>query len=700
MKFYEKYRKNPEFTQALLRLVIWLTISFLVWIQFAANPEKMQIEEYIAFMALFLVFAIIIFISILIIPKSKLRPYLTALPDLGAVSYTMILTTAGPFSAYYLLFPWIFVGYGARYGRGPLLTAAIVGMVGYLYVLWLFDSWTNDAFSSILFTLFFIILPVYVSKMITQLKISQQEAIDANKGKSEFLAAMSHEIRTPMSGIIGMTSLLEKTNLDQTQSEYVAALQQSSAALHALIDDILDLSKIEAGKYKLRETKFNLPKLIHSVVQLLTPTANIKKIELINFIQPDIPRIVIGDPDKLRQILLNLLSNAVKFTSEGEVNIKASVIENKGDELVRIRIDVSDTGIGIPNQQLEKIFEPFYQGKNVNPVKHSGTGLGTTISHQLTTLMNGEIGACSDLNKGSIFWIEIPFHYCEYQNENLTLPHPDATKLIVFDDIKSSATATENYLNSLDINPIMLKEEQEVIDYLTEYNDNKRITVILTESHRYPDIFSFSRKLKNNFSSKIYLILITNIEKIDLLNKEYSDLFDDYIIRPFGVFMLKQTIASLYSDNEDKLLQDNSAEITTTQTTREQTVLVAEDSDINAKVICIFLEQEGYKTKRVISGKEALTELINTKYDFVFMDMRMPEMDGLEATRRWRQQDMDTDIKPDEIKSEVTIPIVALTANATTEDQEACLNSGMDKFLSKPVSKENMIDVINSFLKT
>jgi two-component system sensor histidine kinase RpfC len=694
MNFYEKYRNNPELTQALLRLIIWLTISFLVWIQFAADPEKMLIEEYILFMALFLLFAIIIFVSILIIPKSTLRPYLTAFPDLGAVSYTMVLTTAGPFSAYYLLFPWIFVGYGARYGRGPLFTAALVGLVSYLYVLWFFDSWKEDTFSSTLFTLFFIILPLYVSKMITQLKTSQQEAIEANKGKSEFLAAMSHEIRTPMSGIIGMTSLLEKTNLDQTQSEYVAALQQSSTALHALIDDILDLSKIEAGKCIIQDIKFNLPKLIHSVVQLLTPAVNIKRIELICFIQPDIPKMVMGDPDKLRQVLLNLLSNAVKFTSKGEVSIKATVIENKDNELVRIRIEVSDTGIGIPNQQLEKIFEPFYQGKNINPGKHSGTGLGTTISHQLTTLMNGEIGACSDLNKGSVFWIEIPFHYCEYQNENLTLPHQNIKNLIVFDDIKSSANATENYLKSLHIEPVMAENEETVLQYLTEYDNESRVTVILSESHLSSNIIAFSKRLKNEFSSKIYLVLITNIEKIDSLNKEYSDLFDDYIIRPFGVFMLKQTIASLYSGEEKISRRDVNDTKPITQAKSAHTVLVAEDSDINAKVICIFLEQEGYKTKRVISGIEALDELTNNKYDFVFMDMRMPEMDGLEATKRWRAQDIDSA----DIKSEVTIPIVALTANATMEDQESCLNSGMNKFLSKPVSKDAMLDVINSFL--
>ncbi len=695
MKIPERYSNNPEFTQAILRFTIWLVISFLIVIQFAGELEKLQIQNYIIFMITFLVISIIIFISVLIFPVLKIRPYLTSLLDMGGVSYTMILTTAGPFSAYYLLFPWIFVGYGARYGRGPLLTATVVGLTSYLYVLWLFDSWTNDAFSSILYTIFFIILPLYIGNMISKLKKSQQEAITANKGKSEFLAAMSHEIRTPMSGIIGMTSLLEKTKLDQTQAEYVSALQQSSTALHALIDDILDLSKIEAGKSLLQEKKFNLPKLIHNVTQLLTPAVNIKKIELVSYIQPDIPKIVKGDPDKLRQILLNLLSNAVKFTNKGEVSIKATVINNKDEELVRIRIEVSDTGIGIPNQQLEKIFEPFYQGKNINPGKHSGTGLGTTISHQLTSLMSGEIGACSDLDKGSIFWIEIPYNYCEYQNEDLCLPHPDVKNVIVLDEVKSSASAIEKYLTSLQVDPVIVETEQSVLKYLSETESNNPITVILSDSHLGCDKISFSKKLKTDFNSKIYLVLITNIEKIEILNKEYRDLFDDYIIRPFGVFRLKKIIASLYSGEKNITQKSNTDTESLAQPISDRAVLVAEDSDINAKVICIFLEQEGYKAKRVISGAEALEELIKNKYDFVFMDMRMPEMDGLEATRRWRQQDIDSD----KIKSDVAIPIVALTANATNEDQDACLNSGMDKFLSKPVSKEAMLDVIKSFLE-
>ncbi|VAX00883.1 hypothetical protein MNBD_GAMMA22-943 [hydrothermal vent metagenome] len=693
MKINQTLRNNPEFTQSLFRLAIWLTISVLIWIQFAGELDNLHIKNYLIFMISFLLISIAVLISILLIPQSVIRPYLTPFCDLGSVCYTMVLTASGPFSAYYLLFPWIFVGYGTRYGRGPLAIATIVALIGYLYVLWLFDSWQTELFSSVLYTLFLIILPLYVFKMTSKLKDSQQAAIKANNIKSEFLATMSHEIRTPMSGIIGMISLLENTKLEQLQKEYVVALQQSSSALHALINDILDVSKLEAGKYHLQNTQFDLGEVILGVVKLFSPLANEKSIELISYIQPEIPKIVEGDPNKLRQIILNLVSNAIKFTDEGEVNIITSIVANKADELVRIKIEVRDTGLGIPNKQLEKIFQPFYQAKNISASKHSGTGLGTTISHQLATLMNGEIAACSDEHKGSVFWVELPYYVAEYQYDDSNLSQITACDVIVLDDIKSSAQATENYLKFLKLDPIIITKESDVINYLSTYSAKNKATVIISESHKSPNRDELAKQLKEHYSAKTNLILITNIENITKLNNKNRKLYHHYIVRPIAINVLKNIFLSLYSNNKP-ISADN---INNTQKSFHNgvySILIAEDSDINAKVICTFLEQDGYKTTRVISGQAALQELIKNKYDLVLMDMRMSDIDGLQATVKWRQQQLDTDI----IQSAIDIPIIALTANATVEDKQRCINAGMNKFLSKPVSKENLISTINDFI--
>ncbi len=693
MQINETLRNNPEFTQSLYRLAIWLTISVLIWLQFSAELENLNIKSYLSFMILFLTISIAILISIIFIPQSTIRPYLTPLCDIGSVCYTMILTASGPFSAYYLLFPWIFVGYGTRYGRGPLIVTTLIAFISYLYILWLFNSWHEDLFSSVLFTLFLLILPLYINKMTSKLKRSQQDAIKANNIKSEFLAAMSHEIRTPMSGIIGMTSLLKNTKLDQLQKEYVVALQQSSTALHALINDILDVSKLEAGKYHLQATRFNLAEIIHGVVKLFTPLANEKAIEIISYIQPDIPNIVEGDPDKLRQIILNLVSNAIKFTDEGEVIIMTTIVANKNSELVRIKIEVRDTGLGIPNKQLEKIFQPFYQGKNISPSRHSGTGLGTTISHQLATLMDGEIAACSDENKGSVFWVEIPYHYAEYQNDGFDLSQVSNCEIIILDDIKSSAQATEKYLTFLKLNPVIINSEPDVIHYLATHSDDSKITVIISESHLSPNRNAFAKKIKHQFSDKVYLILITNIENINILNDEHKNLYQYYIVRPIIIDNLKQIIVSLYS-NDKLILPKTKNNNNDKPKNNNYSILIAEDSDINAKVICTFLEQDGYQITRVISGQEAINALIKNKYDVVLMDMRMSDMDGLEATTKWRKQVFDSKT----FKSDINIPIIALTANATIEDKEHCINAGMNQFLSKPVSKDDLIAVIDTYL--
>jgi len=549
-KIRQLVKSNPEIAQTFVRLGIWMFASIYIGLGNMYGYFSAPSTEFLIFLGGFLLITIINTISIFLYPDFHLRRYLMVPIDLGSVSYSMVLTSTSPFGAFYLLYPWIFIGYGIRYGRGPLLAAVVAGFIGYQWILLTKGYWLYDTPTSLVYTFFLIIMPLYLNRMLKSLQEARKIADTANNAKSQFLATMSHEIRTPMSGIIGMTTLLNETKLSAQQKDYVDSLDESATALHSLINDILDLSKLEAGKFILDKEPFDLPKIIKGVHGMFTPIATKKGLGFTYYYDETLPKIFIGDGNRLRQILLNLVSNAVKYTQTGEITINVTTV-NQDEVICRVRIEIIDTGIGINPQHLHNIFDPFYQCKN--NLKEEGTGLGTTIIKNLVTLMNGRVDVLSILNEGSTFSIEVPWEYM-------------------------SASETEQ-----------LHDKSE-IQTATPNKPKQRLSI-----------------------------------------------------------------------------------------------LVAEDSPINAKVITAFLREAEHTVTHAENGALALDLLMNNKYDLVIMDMRMPEMDGLEATRKWRQHE----------GSSTPVPIIALTANATQEDQSACFKAGMNAFLTKPVDKQKLYNVIS-----
>ena len=537
-------KRNPEIAQTYVRLGIWGFASIYIGLGIYYGYFTAPPGDYIIFLGGFFIITLLNAISVVVYPDFKLRRYLMVPIDLGSVTYSMILTHTSPFSAFYLLYPWIFIGYGIRFGRGPLLAAVIAGFIGYQWMLISQNYWVNDTSTSLVYTFFLLIMPLYLNRMLKNLQEAREQADEANNAKSEFLATMSHEIRTPMSGIIGMTKLLNDTELSEQQKDYVDSLDESSTALHSLINDILDLSKIEAGKFTLDKEPFDLPKVIKGVHGMFAPVTNKKGLLFEYNYDKNLPTTFIGDGNRLRQIVLNLVSNAVKYTKNGGVTINVIPV-NKDELICRVRVEVIDTGIGIDAQHLKNIYDPFYQCKN--NLKEEGTGLGTTIIKNLVDLMNGRVDVQSTPGKGSTFSVEIPWEYIEAD------------------------------------------------------------------------------------------------QPVEVTNKAAD-----------------------------------------AKTQKALSILVAEDSPINAKVIIAFLTEAGHTVTHAEDGAVALEYLLNNHYDVVIMDMRMPELDGLEVTKKWRHHEGG-------IKH---VPIIALTANASQEDQQTCHKAGMDAFLTKPVDKQKLYDVI------
>lgn len=544
---------NPDFSQAVTRFIIWLFAFVHIGAGIYTGYYPKNHQEYYIFAAVFLIYTLAVLISVLQFPHSKIRPYITIPLDIAAISAAMIVTDGGPFSPYFLFYPWIYIGYGVRYGRWELFSATAASVIAFLLILVYTDTWYSHYIDAIAYIIFLMALPFYLNVMIGRIKSARKEADNANRAKSEFLATMSHEIRTPMSGIIGMTELLDKTELNKRQQEYVANLKVASSTLHSIINDVLDLSKIEAGKYSFEKIRFDLEALCNGVTNIFSSSAAEKGIELNCIIDPSLPHYLVGDPNRLRQILLNLISNAIKYTEDGRVTIQVSA-RSYFDDVYLVNFEVTDTGIGIEPDKLEHIFEPFYQCHN--QAQQTGTGLGTTISYNLVQVMGGKMGVSSNPGAGTRFWFGLPFHASDKQTVGLASD--------------KSTAETESAPEQVTLN-----------------------------------------------------------------------------------------------------------------------VLLAEDSEINAKVITTFLRMDGHHVTHAVNGDEALKMLAQNDYDLVLMDMRMPGLNGIEVTRAWRSQEVVGQ----------HVPIIALTANATTEDKENCLSAGMDYFLAKPVSHDRLKDVISSFIK-